>query len=128
MADEIKGVAGVRPTLTKDTLVKQLMTGAPLMVVEYRGTKIDEVRYVDKATGKPDHFVKVEHAVESTADGQTEAFTVEERQPKDVVTKDQVRVGLTKGQTVVLRLASLRREKGRSIASVADPSGIAVVA
>jgi hypothetical protein len=118
-----------RPRLTVDELIKEVRSGRVCLIAEYRTTKFDEVRYVDKKTGKPEKFIKVEHHVEAAINSdQAEAFVVEERQPKDLDDLRNVHIGLVKGQTVVLRLATLRREQGRVIASVDGLNGVAVLA
>ena len=116
-----------RPKLTKEQLIEKVMGGEICLVAEYRSTKFDEVRYLDKKTGKPERFIKVEHHVEAVMEGQTEAFSVEERQPRDLDSIQAVHLGLVKGQIVVLRLMSVRREQGRLIASVDGLNGVAVL-
>jgi len=117
-----------RDKVTQEQVWAEVLAGRPCVIAEYRATKFDEVRYVDKKTGKPEKFIKVEHHVESALGGDvSEAFTVEERQPKDLDSLAGVHVGLVKGQTVVLRLLSLRRELGRVIASVDGIHGVAVL-
>lgn len=119
----------VRPEVKPEVLLKYLMQGAPLLVGEYRGTKIDKVDYTDSQTGKPASFLKVTHSVEvEDAKGQVEHLDVSERQPKEVDSPDKVVIGLRKGQRVALRLQGLQRVKGRLEASIGDDkSSIAIL-
>jgi hypothetical protein len=119
----------LRARITATELVDLVKAGQLILCAEYRSTKIDKVSYVDKKTGKPETFLKVEHHVEADLDGngQTCAFVCEERQDRGVVEPAQVHIGLKKGQTVALRLQSIRREKGSVIASVTGIHGVAVL-
>lgn len=104
-----------RPTVTAEDLGGILVSGKAFMVGEYRGHKIERIEYNDKTTGKPTSFLKCEANVE-TGDGTS--VPVEVRLPRGLDDPQKIALGVTKGQQVVLRLATLKEEKGRTFASV----------
>lgn len=118
-----------RQKINEAGLLSLVRQGVPVLVAEYRSTKVDQVKWTDKATGKAQQFVKVEHHLEADVHGtgQIEAFVCEERQARELDNPALVHIGLVKGQTVALRLLSIRQEKGHTIASVDGLNGVAVV-
>ena len=127
-ASTIQAMPGYsRPTVDHQTLANELFRGEPLLVGEYRGHKVEEIKSVDKSTGKPAMFLKCEMAIEVGKDT-VESIACEVRLPREIDSKDKVRLGLTKGQTVALRLAKLEQVKGRTLASVgSDESCVRVL-
>lgn len=115
-----------RPKVAKAALAELLAKGSPLLIGEFRGFKVDKVEYVDKQTGKPASFLKCEMNIEV---GNGTAIPCEVRLPRGLDNPEKISLGVTKGQQVVLRLASLTEAKGRTFASVgAEPEAVAILA
>lgn len=104
-----------RPTIKAASIGELLRQGAAILLGEFRGYKVDRIDYTDPKTGKPAHFPKLEMNVEI---GDGTAIPVEVRLPKGVEKEDVQGIGLSKGQSVLLRLSGLVPTKGRLSASV----------
>ena len=96
--------------MTMKELNEAVMSGVPCCVVEYRKSKVEEVKYRDKETGQPHQFTKLSHAVETS----NSAFTIDERTSDDF-SAATYRPSMRPGQKVVWLVQSRTMNKGRAI-------------
>jgi len=99
-------------TMTEQQVVKQFLMGLPVMVVEYRSSRIDPIQWRDKATGQRREAVLLKHTVEAG----DRSFVVNERMPDDWDATKYVSPN-KKGQRMVLEFTDFKTERGRSEAS-----------
>jgi len=112
----------------KDLAVFFKTSSAPVLLGEYRGTKVEKVSWKDKVTGKEECFHKVSHTIEVTdATGAVSSLVDDERQPKTFDGSVPYVAGVNKGQVVALRLSSFQRSKGVVSASIEAEHGMCVV-
>lgn len=93
--------------MTEQQAIEKFMTGSPMILVEYRSSKPEEIKYRDKESGKPMVMAKLTHNVEMGS----ESFPVQERTGEqfDAAT---YKPPFVKGQRCVLLLDSFYRDKG----------------
>lgn len=88
-------------------LIKCVLAGKPLVVVEYRSFKEDAISYRDKKTGQAVHRLVLKHATEMGND----QVQVTEWLPPEAVA-GQAKPAFSKGQKCVLELTGLERQQG----------------
>lgn len=93
--------------MTKKTAVELFQQGHPLLVVEYRSGSAEAVKYRDKETGRDAGFDLATHNVEAG----NLTLQVSDFLPDGAKITDWVQP-FKKGTLCVLRLKSLRTEKG----------------
>jgi len=87
-------------------LIKHVLAGKPLVIVEYRSFKEDTIRYRDKKTGNTIERIIIKHAVEMGAN----QVSVTEWLPDDAK-PGMAKPPFTKGQRVILELEGMEREQ-----------------
>lgn len=93
--------------MTEQQAIEKFMAGSPIILVEYRSSKPEEIKYRDKDTGKPMVMAKLTHNVEMGS----ESFPVQERTGEQFDALSY-KAPFTKGQRCVLLLDSFYRDKG----------------
>jgi len=93
--------------MKSNELVVRVQSGECIMVGEYRHTKVEEINWRDKQTGRAMSGIVARHTVEF---GQ-ESVTVNERVPDGAKISD-VKLPFSKGQTVALLVTEFSRAKG----------------
>lgn len=88
-------------------LAELMMEGAPIVVVEYRGTVADEIKYQDKKTGLAAVMQSLRHNVEL---GNLQ-ISVKEYVPDGAKAKE-IKVLFKKGQKLALHIKDLIQSKG----------------
>jgi len=98
-------------------VIKHVLAGKPVVIVEYRSYKLDTIAYVDKRTGSRVSKPVVKHAIEL---GDTQA-AIAEWLP-DGVDLTMVKPQFTKGQRCVLTLQGIEQVQGfASIRGTLEP-------
>jgi len=100
MADRI-------PKLTKAQILEGVIAGRPLVLVEYRGLMVDEIKYNNKKTGAAVNQLLAKHAVEMG----NRQIGITEWVP-DGIKEAEVKQLYPKGTMLVLELEGLKEEKG----------------
>jgi len=93
--------------MNKAQLIDGVLAGQALVLVEYRQTKVEVVKYRNKETGKAEEMRKIRHHVE----GGGAAFPIEERVPEGL-NLDTYKSPFAKGQMVVWHVDSMSKVKG----------------
>lgn len=92
--------------MNMNELAERIRKGECLMLVEYRSSEVERIKFRDKETGKAEEMVKLSHTVEAG----TSSFKVSERTNGDF-RPDEYRPAFKKGQAVVLVVDSYGRDK-----------------
>lgn len=93
--------------MKKSELTAKVLSGEPLVCVEYRTGVVETISYRDKSTGRAASFSKVTHNVEAGSRN----ITVSERLPDGADPAKWVQT-IKKGAPAVLILEGLSRERG----------------
>lgn len=97
--------------MTKQVLIDSILSGQAFIVVEFRASKTETIKYRDPKTQQAAQFTKLTHNVEMAGS----PVIVSERIP-DGVDPNTIKSPFSKGQMVVLHLQRLTTEKGVTIA------------
>lgn len=97
--------------MQKSEFIKLALEGKPVVLVEYRSHKEEEIRYRDKKTGNTVERLIVKHAVEMGA----AQVSVSEWLP-DGTKRGQAVPPFKKGQMAVLELRGMERQQGFFVA------------
>ena len=90
-----------------DQILKQLAEGRLSFIGEYRGSKAEEIRYTDKATGRAATLMTLRHTIEIGAD----AIAYNERTAEGFKPAEYVSP-FKKGAKVLCHLTKLAQDKG----------------
>jgi len=88
-------------------IIKHVMNGVPMVIVEYRGFAIETIRYVDKKSGSAVTKPMVKHKIEM---GETQA-AISEWLP-DGVNLSEVKPTFKKGDKCVLKMQGVENVQG----------------
>lgn len=98
--------------MTKQQMLDAFWAGSPILVVEYRSSRVDFIQWMDKATKQSLQAHLLRHTVEAG----DKSFTVSERMPKDW-TGEGYKPPFSKGTKCVLEFTSFKTERGITEAS-----------
>jgi len=93
--------------MKQDEIMKHVLNGSPVVVVEYRSFKIETIRYTDKKTGSAVQKPMIKHGIEM---GEQQA-TITEWLPDGVILTD-VRPNFKKGDKCVLTIQGVEQVQG----------------
>ncbi|MDX2080461.1 MAG: hypothetical protein SFU53_06720 [Terrimicrobiaceae bacterium] len=85
-----------------------LRSGKILLVGEYRGHRVETIRYVDKKTGQKSEFVSLVYLVER-GNGSDVVLVSQDPRTKN---PEEVKVSAQKGKVYAFELTNLDRERG----------------
>lgn len=96
--------------MKKEQALKEFSEGKLLgFIGEYRSTKAELIKFLDKKTGRSSQFVGIRSTVELST-GESVIFS--ERAPDDLVDPAKYVPSLKRGQQVVAVLSSYQNDKG----------------
>ncbi|MBV6343517.1 hypothetical protein [Candidatus Magnetobacterium casense] len=90
-----------------ELVTRLLNEGKALMLVEWRGAKVDELDLADKVSGRREHRIVVRHALEA---GSSQVSCAQWLPAGSKV--DDIRIPYTKGQVLLVVITGLSRQKG----------------
>jgi len=103
--------------MKQDEIMKNVLNGVPVVVVEYRSFKIETIRYTDKKTGSAVSKPMIKHGIEM---GDQQA-TITEWLPDGAVLTD-VKPHFKKGDKCILKIQGVEQIQGfASIRGTLEP-------
>jgi hypothetical protein len=104
--------------MTKAELADQLLTGALVLVGEYRGSHAELAGYVDKKFGNAIQYVRATHLIERNCFTGLERVLLTERFPDTVTTVEQAIATFhyERGRLYAFYLESFKWERGQLLA------------
>jgi len=103
-----------------EKIVEAIKQGRILLVGEYRGSRVENISYVDKKTGQKNSFTSMTYVVERI--GGAESVTITQQIGDGVVDASTVKVNAQKGKTYAFELSGL--EKVRGVLKARMPAGV----
>lgn len=103
-----------------EKLIELLKQGRILLVGEYRGSRVENISYVDKKTGQKNAFISTTFLVERI--GGAESVMITQPAADGVVDASTVKVNAQKGKTYAFELSGL--EKVRGVLKARMPAGV----
>ena len=103
-----------------EKLIEMLKQGRIFLVGEFRGSRVEVIRYVDKKTGQANTFTSMTLVVERI--GGAESVLVTQQLGDGVVDAATVKVNAQKGKQYAFELSGL--EKVRGVLKARMPAGI----
>jgi len=100
--------------------IEAMKQGRILLVGEFRGSRVENISYVDKKTGQKNAFISTTYLVERI--GGAESVMITQPAADGVVDVSTVKVNAVKGKTYAFELSGL--EKVRGVLKARMPVGV----
>jgi hypothetical protein len=103
-----------------EKLIEAIKQGRIFLVGEFRGARVEVIRYVDKKTGQATAFTSITYLVERS--GAAESVMISQQVGDGAIDAATVKVSAQKGKTYAFELSGLERVRGVTKARM--PSGV----
>lgn len=103
-----------------EKLLEAIKQGRVFLIGEFRGSRVENIRYVDKKTGQANAFTSMTYLVERN--GGAESVMISQQIGDGVVEASTVKAIAQKGKTYAFELSGL--EKVRGVLKARMPAGV----